>query len=178
MVTAGTYILYCAGTDTTSQEWRRQGLTLGEVEAPGKNLSLKYGHSWSLHILLCRNGYYLPGVAQVGADPGGGGGSWHEPVAQTRQVTQPNFCQFVPISVKSIRPLYGVNICQTWRQSICKKSSSVLQEKIPETWFYEIFQSFQHRKWYPNYARTRQLRVKGQRQEIFQRLLFLTGRTN
>ncbi len=28
------------------------------------------------------NGYYLPGVAQVGADPGGGGGSWHEPVAQ------------------------------------------------------------------------------------------------
>jgi hypothetical protein len=68
------------------------------------NLRLKYDHSWSLHILLCRNGYYLPGVAQVGADPGGGGGSWHEPVAQTRQVTQ-------PISVKSIRPLYGVNIC-------------------------------------------------------------------
>ena len=37
---------------------------------------------------LFRNGYYLPGVAQVGADPsGGGGGSWHEPVGQTRQVT-------------------------------------------------------------------------------------------
>jgi hypothetical protein len=46
------------------------------------NLWLKYGYIWSLHILLFRNGYYLPGVAQVGADPGGGGGSWHEPVAQ------------------------------------------------------------------------------------------------
>ena len=42
-------------------------------------------------MLFFRNGYYLPGVAQVGgadAGVGGVGGSWHEPVGQTRHVTQ------------------------------------------------------------------------------------------
>jgi hypothetical protein len=101
--------------------------------------TFKQGKKLTQIFLLLRNGYYLPGVAQVGADPGGGGGSWHEPVAQTRQVTQPNFCQFDPISVKSIRPLYGVNICKTWRQRISKKSTSFSQGKIRETWFYQIF---------------------------------------
>ncbi len=102
----------------------------------GGSLHEPEAHIWSqltlIYSVLCRNGYYLPGVAQVGADPGGGGGSWHEPVAQTRQVTQPNFCQFVPISIKSI-------LCQTWRESICTKSTSFSQGKIRETCFYEIF---------------------------------------
>ncbi len=61
------------------------------------------------------------------------------PTPASQSIVFNEICQCVPISVKSIRSMYGVNICLKWRQSIRKKSTSSSQRKIRETGFYDIF---------------------------------------
>jgi hypothetical protein len=51
----------------------------------------------------------------------------------------PNFCHFIPISVKIIRFHVRSNINKNGAKAYVKNLRVFSQRKIRETWFYEIF---------------------------------------